>query len=626
MILCLLTTVLACGLTSPLPAQNPGDEPPTAGMPVDFSHIVGRYNITVTADRTEVFVEDPIIFKVRILGRGPKQYYPVRKLLRIFGDDLAEQFYVEPMPEQDRAMPRDGAWEFVYRLKPKTTDVRFIPGPKLVYYLPERRKYQTAFAEDIALTVKPRPEKKPEELGLKTVQAPEQLYRLATGDAVLSRENVPSSWPAAVLVGMLLGPPLLSIIGFLLWRRLFPDAARILHERRGQSARRAAHDLARMARPYSPDRFVAILTGYLGERFDFAAEEPTPAEVVQFLKRHGVAVPVRQSWADFLSACDAARFGPAAPEAHDAWPDQAVKLINALEAELSSRHHHGASPKRAHLRWTRNVAVSLVTLSIVLPVYASFGSNDSDVLRLAESAFQQGAQTGNDSAQARKFFAASARQFAQLHARGIANPDLYLNWGNAELLAERVPQAILAYRRGLRLAPGRPDLVENLSFARERVAHPPTASVHRADQDDWLATLVPWLWWLTGYYRLLLSLVTLVLYTLACCAAISWFWRRSSLLPGRAALLLIVASVSGYFWYREEMHLQRDRDQPLMVISQETSCRLGNGQSYPPLATLPTLNPGMEARRLAQRGDWLQIQMAGGVIGWVPREVVLVDE
>ena len=34
-----------------------------------------------------------------------------------------------------------------------------------------------------------------------------------------------------------------------------------------------------------------------------------------------------------------------------------------------------------------------------------------------------------------------------LRAQGASNADLYLNWGNAELLAGNLPQAILAYRR-----------------------------------------------------------------------------------------------------------------------------------------------------------------------------------
>jgi len=52
--------------------------------------------------------------------------------------------------------------------------------------------------------------------------------------------------------------------------------------------------------------------------------------------------------------------------------------------------------------------------------------------------------------------------------------------------------------------------------------------------------------------------------------------------------------------------------------------RTGNGLRYPPRYETP-LNRGVEARLLFTRGDWLQIEFAGGEVGWVPREYALVD-
>ena len=45
--------------------------------------------------------------------------------------------------------------------------------------------------------------------------------------------------------------------------------------------------------------------------------------------------------------------------------------------------------------------------------------------------------------------------------------------------------------------------------------------------------------------------------------------------------------------------------------------RAGNGLSYPPRYETP-LNRGVEARLLFARGAWLQIELSGGEIGWVP--------
>jgi hypothetical protein len=51
----------------------------------------------------------------------------------------------------------------------------------------------------------------------------------------------------------------------------------------------------------------------------------------------------------------------------------------------------------------------------------------------------------------------------------------------------------------------------------------------------------------------------------------------------------------------------------------------GNGESYPPHAEVPVLNAGIETRRIYQRGDWLQIQLPGGEIGWVNKDSICVE-
>ena len=53
--------------------------------------------------------------------------------------------------------------------------------------------------------------------------------------------------------------------------------------------------------------------------------------------------------------------------------------------------------------------------------------------------------------------------------------------------------------------------------------------------------------------------------------------------------------------------------------------RKGDGLAFPPRYGAP-LNRGVEARLLFERGDWLQIELSGGEVGWVPRAYALVDE
>src|SRR5262249_23106328 len=72
-----------------------------------------------------------------------------------------------------------------------------------------------------------------------------------------------------------------------------------------------------------------------------------------------------------------------------------------------------------------------------------------EVLRQAETSFTEGVRLREEPDKARPQFRRSADLFAELHRRGIANPALFRDEGNACLLADDLPGAILAYRRGL---------------------------------------------------------------------------------------------------------------------------------------------------------------------------------
>jgi hypothetical protein len=257
---------------------------------------------------------------------------------------------------------------------------------------------------------------------------------------------------------------------------------------------------------------------------------------------------------------------------------------------------------------------------------SAIGSPSPELLQQAEQSFAEGVRTKEDRRLAKKHFVDAARKYALLHAQGAHHADLYLNWGNAEMLADKVPQAILAYRRGLRLEPGRRDLMENLTFAQNRLPHPPAADVSSTRKggigDTWLS-LVPCL---SPHVRLALCLASLSAYSLASISFVWWLKVRQTRLAVRSVLLLLLTATCGFFWHREEVRLQDELAHPLVVIARETAFQRGNGSSYPADALVPILYPGMEGRRLFERGGWLQVQLPNGAIGWVPADAVLVDD
>src|SRR5437773_1229663 len=92
-------------------------------------------------------------------------------------------------------------------------------------------------------------------------------------------------------------------------------------------------------------------------------------------------------------------------------------------------------------------ALLMVLLSAAPPGF------DDELARRAEEAFERGVARRQQGEKSRALFVEAARDFEELRRRGARNPMLQRNLGNAYLLADDLPRAILAYRCGLRLAP-----------------------------------------------------------------------------------------------------------------------------------------------------------------------------
>ena len=106
-------------------------------------------------------------------------------------------------------------------------------------------------------------------------------------------------------------------------------------------------------------------------------------------------------------------------------------------------------------------------------------------------------------------------------------------------------------------------------------------------------------------------------YSLAWMALMRWRMLRQRRLLGAACLLGIVCLLLGASLAADCWKAREELRHPLIVIADDgVLLRRGNGFQYPPRSEIP-LNRGVEARLLFTRGDWLQIELASGEIGWV---------
>lgn len=630
-----LTSIVLCllFLTPAVRAQPPAADPPLVGRPANFSGVVGLYRISAAAPvKGPVRVEEPIDLEVQISGQGPEKHHPRQESLRLFPEDADRDFFIEPLPDKTEAHPDKQVWKFVYRLRPKHEDIQHIPGLKLVYFHPGRKKYQTAFADPIPITVSP---PRPADAHIdppKILRHPERLFRLRSGPHVFRGDAFEALFWPIVIAGFSL-PPLLCLLWYWRWRRRHPGDAELSRRRRSRAGHKALLFLKSPGAPLDAARTASVLADYLRERFDLATPEPTIPEVDRLLRRLGAEKNLRHAWRQFLSQCDAQRFAPTKSPGpvHTAAADLIEKMESfgrspwASAGSAAPTHgsitagHGRAAPKAAAKRWLSILIAALALSGLGMGWWKKDEVRAQEVndlkLTIAEFLLARAEQDFLQMGNVAQVFQSLTLQYS--------HPDLYHDMGNAYLLAGDVPYAIFAYRKGLQLAPADSDLRANLEYARAQVLYPPSGRGQPEDDPfpDWLPPLSRAVW----------VLLTIAFYAAAWVFLTRWLVTHRPPWPRPAFFLLLLSAAAGFGWWWHESVRALDSAQPLVVVGQDHTGQgipflRGNGDSYPPVPEVPALQRGMEARLLARRGDWLLIRLGTGEIGWVQGAQVLLDD
>ena len=579
--------------------EGPGaDDIPVVGRPVDlpFSEASGWFEVHARAEPTTLQAETALTFTVSVRAVRPARRPPQRLDLRQL-PDFAERFYIEDAGEEV-ARPDDRTWEFAYRLKPRRTDVTAIPSLPFVYFNPylltATKGFQVLYTDPIPLHVLPH------ETVQVPVQAPESALALATGPEVLERQTPWTPPSIGTCVVLLLVPPLGCIAWYLLWRRLYPDAARLASQRRSRAAprpasaaRRAAARLPDPRRPHGGHRrrLSPAAAGPDGRRTD-------PARGCFVVCAAWLLVRADRAGRPLLRGMRQRAFSA----------NVRIGVFPTARCRPSTHPRRGGG----------NVSYVPLLIALLLHAEPAPAPSDREILERAETEFQEGVRLRQARKQARPHFRNAAGYFDQLRQRGVRNAAMYRDLGNAYLLADDLPRALLSYHRGLRLSPNDRALRDSLAEARDSVVYPPSGDLGRPRRDD----RPPWLPYLPSGW---LMFAAIPCYVLGCVGVTRWrMVRRSGLLVGGLLTLLLAAVLAGWLMVRAEEQRER-KAHPLVVIARDgVLLRRGNGEVFPTRYDTP-VNRGVEGRLRFERGGWVQIELSGGEIGWVSREAVLID-
>ncbi|OWK45656.1 SH3 domain-containing protein [Fimbriiglobus ruber] len=268
---------------------------------------------------------------------------------------------------------------------------------------------------------------------------------------------------------------------------------------------------------------------------------------------------------------------------------------------------------------SRRLLPLLVAGVLVSPAFAQpLTVPTAPKLRDPIASFNKGVENRLDAARARPEFADAAADIEDIWRKEerARTPEFALARGRAQFLAGDLPRAIRAFRDGLAIAPYDADLQHGLAACRAAVAYPaeadPAARV-RPDPTTALCNRV------TQTDLLVASVVASLL--LAVGLARRFTTRDEWAVPVAAVGVVGLALVAAVAW-QIERERQRDRERTVLVVKADAVLRTGNGLSFPPRIDAP-LPRGAEVRALGHRGGWVQVELPGGAVGWVPEAAVL---
>lgn len=243
----------------------------------------------------------------------------------------------------------------------------------------------------------------------------------------------------------------------------------------------------------------------------------------------------------------------------------------------------------------RILFVITIILSYTLSVHA-----ESDVLKQANNLYAKGQ------------FSEAAKQYEKIISTEGVAPEIYFNLGNAYFKSNEVGRSILNYERALRLDPLFEDARFNLELAQQKVVdnivQTPIFFLGR-----WIETLIKLLssnqWVYTGSILFIVGLVFAFIFIFGS----TYQLRKISFYVAAFFVIISLASVVFSGVRKEQLINHRDAIVMTGVISVKSSPDRSGTNLF-------ELHEGTKVSIKSTLGNWTEIKLGNGNIGWVEQQ------
>jgi tetratricopeptide (TPR) repeat protein len=193
------------------------------------------------------------------------------------------------------------------------------------------------------------------------------------------------------------------------------------------------------------------------------------------------------------------------------------------------------------------------------------------------------------------------------------SPELFLNLGNSYYKVDDIPNTILYYEKALKLSPGNPNILHNLTLANKRVSD--KNKINDSIQlSDWFFTWVsnaPNYWSYNSIYLFIIGSLLLILYLF------SKSRKLKKLTFYTAVLSMIFGIFSIIFSGLHKSRLMSNEDAIIFKPSIELMSQPSANSSVSFV-----LHEGTKVKILDETELWYEIRFGDGKIGWLQKEFV----
>ncbi|MGD8488447.1 MAG: BatD family protein [Anaerolineae bacterium] len=311
------------------------------GAPTGFDGAVGQFSLTSTVDAAQGTVDEPLMWRVTLGGRGnlailPDPVWPEVPGWRVF--ESTASFHTEVREGQVH-----GSRVYERLLVPTKAGEFTLPAVEYVYFDPADEQYHTIRTEPVPISIAPGNNgtllttpvvaNQPEV----AEQPVTDIRHLKAVPAALGRATPPVTQSALYWVAWVV--PVVGAAGYFAWhhrQRFWQENAGLA---RNSRARRKAKKALAQARHQHQDAYEAagrILRGYLADKLDRPVVGLTHQALTALLIERGMEADLVERVDVLLTSSEMGRFAPeAADDGHaHSLLQEAGTLIDALERDL----------------------------------------------------------------------------------------------------------------------------------------------------------------------------------------------------------------------------------------------------------------------------------------------------